>query len=150
MSMAITLVAVRSRRFSIPDGSRHLLRDAGRHAVRRARRLAPVGAGRHADELREAGAERAERGAADLEADLRDAEVAAAQQRHRALDATGHEVAVRRLAVREAELAAQVPGRHVRVAGERLDVERSRVLAVDPVADAAQAREVFEALGAGR
>jgi hypothetical protein len=30
-----------------------------------------------------------------------------------------------------------VPGRHVDAAGERLDVQRLRVLAVDPVANAA-------------
>jgi hypothetical protein len=59
------------------------------------------------------------------------------QQRHRALDAPRHEVSVGRLAVGEAELAAEVPGRHVRAAGEGLDVQRLRVLAVDPVADAA-------------
>ena len=110
------------------------------------RRLAPVGAGRHADQLGEAGAERAQRRAADREADLGDAEVAAPQQRHRALDAPRHQVAVRRLAVGEPELAAEVPGRHVRAAGERLDVQRLRVLPVDPVADAAQPREVAQAL----
>ena len=39
-----------------------------------------------------------------------------------------------------------MPGRHVRVAGERLDVQRLRVLPVDPVADAAQQREVAQVL----
>ena len=107
---------------------------------------APVGAGRHADQLGEAGAEGAQRRAADREADLGDAEVAAAQQRHRALDAPRHQVAVRRLAVGELELAAEVPGRHVRAAGERLDVQRLRVLPVDPVADPAQPREVAQVL----
>jgi hypothetical protein len=38
-------------------------------------------------------------------------------------------------------MAAEVPGRHVRAAGERLDVQWLRVLPVDPVADAAQPRE---------
>ena len=110
------------------------------------RRLAPVDAGRHADQLGEAGAEGAQRRAADREADLGDAEVAAPQQRHRALDAPRHQVAVRRLAVGQPELAAEVPGRHVHAAGERLDVQRLRVLPVDPVADAAQPREVAQAL----
>ena len=119
---------------------------ARRHPRRRARRLAPVDAGRHADQLGEAGAERAQRRAADREADLGDAEVAAAQQRHRALDAPRHQVAVRRLAVGEPELAAEVPGRHVRAAGQRLDVQRLGVLPVDPVADPAQPREVAQAL----
>ena len=66
---------------------------------RRAGGLAPVGARRHPDQLGEAGAEGAQRRAADREADLGDAQVAAAQQRHRPLDAARHQVAVRRLAV---------------------------------------------------
>jgi hypothetical protein len=37
----------------------------------------------------------------------------------------------------------------VRATGKRLDVQRLRVLAVDPVADAAQAREVVQALFRG-
>jgi hypothetical protein len=70
-------------------------------------------------------------------------------QRHRAFDAPGHQVAVRRLAVGEPELAAEVPGRHVHAAGERLDVQRLRVLPVDPVANAAQPREVAQVLRRG-
>jgi hypothetical protein len=42
-----------------------------------------------------------------------------------------------------------MPGRHVRAARERLDVQRLRVLAVDPVANAAQAREVAKVLRRG-
>jgi len=71
------------------------------------------------------------------------------QQRHRALDAPGHEVAVRRLAIGEPELAAEVPGGHVRAAGKCLDVQRLRVLAVDPVPDAAEPHEVTEVLRNG-
>jgi hypothetical protein len=37
----------------------------------------------------------------------------------------------------------------VRAAGERLDVQRLRVLPVDPVADAAQPREVAQVLRRG-
>jgi hypothetical protein len=37
----------------------------------------------------------------------------------------------------------------VRAAGERLDVQRLRVLPVDPVADAAQPREVAQVLRLG-
>ena len=48
-----------------------------------ARRPAPVDAGRHADRFGEAGAEGAQRRAADLETDLGYAEVAATQQRPR-------------------------------------------------------------------
>jgi hypothetical protein len=145
MSMAVTVARPGDRRFSIPDRSGHLLGHARRHPAVACARIAPVGAGRHTDQLGEAGAEGAERRAADREADLGDAEVAAAQQRHRALDAPRHQVAVRRLAVGEAELAAEVPGRHVGAAGERLDVEWLRVLPVDPVADAAQPRQVAQA-----
>ena len=89
------------------------------------------------DQLGEAGAEGAERRAADSEADVGDAAVAPAQQHHRALDPPRHHVAVRRFAEGEPELAAEVPGRHVRTAGERLAVQRLGVLPVDPVADAA-------------
>src|SRR5439155_25172190 len=97
-------------------------------------------------ELGEASAEGAQRRAADGETDLGDAEIATTQQRHRALDAPRHQVAVRRLAVGEPELAAEVPGRHVRVAGERLDVQRVGVLPVDPVSNAAEQREVAQVL----
>src|SRR5919109_1293717 len=115
MSMAVMLGAAWHWGFSIPDRPGHLFRDARRHPRGRARSLALVGAGRHTDQFGEASAEGAQRRAADLETDLGDAEVATAQQRHRALDAPRHEVAVRRLAVGEPELAAEVPGRHVRV-----------------------------------
>src|SRR6266508_4429631 len=101
---------LRDPRFSIPDRSGHLFRHAGRHPRRRARRLAPVDAGRHTDQLSEATAEGAKRRAADRETDLGDAEVATTQQRHRALDAPRHEVTVRRLAVGEPELAAELRG----------------------------------------
>ena len=142
ISMAVTLGPVRRRRFSIPDRSGHLFCDAWRHPRGRARRVAPVGAGGHTDQLGESGAERAERRAADLEADLGDAEIAATQERHRTLYAPRHQIAVRRLTVGEPELAAQVSGRHVHAAGERLDIQRLCVIPVDPVADAAQQREV--------
>ena len=93
--------------------------------------MAPVGAGRHTDQFGEARAEGAQRRAADRETDLGHAEVATTQQRHRPLDPPRHQIAVRRLAVGEPELAAEVPGRHVRAAGERLDVQRLRVLRVE-------------------
>ncbi len=124
-------------RFSIPDRSRHLLHDARRQPRRRARRRAPVAARGHADQLGEAGCECAQRGAADLEADLSNAEVATTQQRHCSLDAARHQVAVRRLAVGEPELAAEMSGRHMSVVGERLDVQRIGVLPIDPVANPA-------------
>src|SRR5215467_9187646 len=61
--------------FSIPDRSGHLLRHTRRHPCRGGRHLAPVGAGRHPDQLGETGAEGAQRRAADRETDLGDAEV---------------------------------------------------------------------------
>jgi hypothetical protein len=147
--MAVIEVRLRDPRFSIPDRSGHLFRHARRYPRCRARRLAPVGAGRYTDQLGEASAEGAQRRAAHRETDLGDAQVATTQQRHRALDAPRHQVAVRRLAVGEPEPAAEVPGRHVRAAGERLDVQRLRVLPIDPVADAAQPREVAQVLRRG-
>ena len=107
-------------------------------AAGRLGRLAAIDAGRHADEFGEPGAERAQRRATDGETDLGHAEVAPAQQRHRSFDTSRHQVAVGGLAVGPAELAAQVPGRHVRAAGERLDVQRLGEVAVDPVADPPQ------------
>src|ERR687896_2016270 len=122
MSMAAMLGPGGGRRFSIPDRFGHPLGHARRYPRHVPHGVAPVLAGRYTNQLGEASAEGAERRAADLEADLGDAEVVTAQQRHRALDAPRHQVAVRRLAVGEPELAAEVPGRHVRAAGERLDV----------------------------
>src|SRR5512133_386433 len=146
MSMPVTLAAARGRRFSIPDRSGHLFGHTRRHPRRRERRLAPVGAGRHTNQLGEASGEGAQRRAADRETDLGDAEVATTQQGHRAFDASGHQIAVRRLAVGEPELAAEVPGRQVGAAGQGLDVQRLGVLPVDPVADATQQREVAQVL----
>src|ERR1700761_7583127 len=146
MSMATTLATAGALRFSISDRPRHPSGDAGGHAAGGARLLAAVPARRHPDQFGEAGAEGAERGAADLEADLGDAEVAAPQQRHRPLDPARHQVAVGGLAEGLAELAAEVAGRHMRPRGERLDVQRLRVLAVDPVAHAPQADELIEPL----
>jgi hypothetical protein len=135
--------------FSIPDRSGDLFRHARWYPRHRARLVAPVGAGRHAHQFGEARAEGAQRRAADREADLGDAEVATTKERHRALDASRHQVAVRGFAEREPELAAEVPGRDVCATGERLDVQRLRVLAVDAVADAAQKREVAQVLRRG-
>src|SRR4029077_11744670 len=55
----------------------------------------PVGAWRLPDDLGEPGAERSERGTADLHAHVGHGKVAAAQQRHGPLDPPGHQVAVR-------------------------------------------------------
>ena len=142
MSMAVMLGVARQWRFSIPDRSGHLLRHARRHPRRRTCRSAPIDAGRHTDKLGEAGAEGAQRRATDRETDLRDIEIATTQQRHRPLDPPRHQIGVRRLAVGGPELAAEVPGRHVGATGERFDIQRLRVLPVDPVADAPEPREI--------
>src|SRR5947209_7031137 len=149
MSMAVTLTAGTRLRFSIPDWSRDALGHARRHPEALPAGLAPVGARGDPDELGEARAEGAERRAADFEADLRHAQLAGAQQRHRALDPAGHQVAVGRLAVGRAELPAEVPGRHVRAARERLHIQRLSVVTVDPVAHTPQRREVAQALIVG-
>ncbi|MGW3124584.1 hypothetical protein ACWDBW_47115 [Streptomyces sp. NPDC001107] len=49
---------------------------------------------------------------------------------------------MRQLTVGGLELPTQVPGGRVYIASERLHVQRLRVLPVDPVADAAQPREI--------
>ena len=73
---------------------------ASRGAGRRWAAYRPVG---------EASAEGAQRRAADRETDLGDAQGPTTQQRHRPLDAPRHQVAVRRLAVGEPELALRCP-----------------------------------------
>ena len=134
---------------TFPDGSGHLFRHARWHPRGGARLVAPVGAGRHADQLGETGAEGAQRRAAHRETNLGDTEVATAQQRHRALDAPRHQVPVRRLAVGAPELPAEVPSGHVRAAGERLDIQRLRILPVDPVTNPAQPGKVAQVLRLG-
>src|SRR5438477_12905550 len=119
MFMAARLVRPGDPRFSIPDRSCDLLRHTWRHAGHRLGFLTRVRAGRDTDELGEAGTEGAQRRAPDRETDLGDAEAATTQQRHRALDAAWHQVAVRRLAVPRPELAAEMAGGHGRAAGQR-------------------------------
>src|SRR2546429_8309993 len=86
------------------DGLGVARRDGGQPAVV----AGPVRAGRLPDDLGEPGTERAEGGTADRHAHLGDAAVTAAQQRLGPLDPPGHQVVVRRLAVRRAELAGGV------------------------------------------
>jgi hypothetical protein len=111
MSMAVTLAAARGRRFSIPDRVWSPVSPRTTTSPPSPAPPALIGAGGHPVQLGEATAEAAQRGTTDREAGLGDAAVATAQQRHRALDASGHQVAVRRLAVGQAELAAEVPAR---------------------------------------
>src|ERR1700689_478300 len=103
-SMYATLASRRGNGFSDPAGSGqflgHSAGDGGQRAV-----IAVAVRGRGlARQLREAGAERPERGAADGQADLGDRLVAPAQQRLDPLDAPRHQVRVRGLAVGGAEL----------------------------------------------
>ncbi|KZS70594.1 hypothetical protein A4G29_05850 [Mycobacterium kansasii] len=68
--------------------------------------------------------------------------LAATQERHRALDAPRHEIRIRRFAIGQLELAAEMPGRHIHASGERVDGQRLCILAVDPVPSAPQQLEV--------
>src|SRR6266536_2613241 len=94
MSMRSDYLQLGHRRFSIPDRSGHLFGHARGYPGHVARRFAAIGAGRYADQLGEARAEGAKGRAADLETDIRDAEIATPKQRHRAFDPAGHQVAV--------------------------------------------------------
>src|SRR3954451_7661768 len=100
----------------------------GRAPAVLAPRLADDGAGR--------AAECAEAGEADVEADLGDAAVRLAQEEHRALDAPALQIAVRRLAERDAKRADEVRFRHMGDAGEPAHVERLGVRPVHRVAGA--------------
>jgi molybdopterin converting factor small subunit len=97
-------------------------------------------------DLGEACAERAERGAPDLQADFGDRQLAPAKERLCPLDAPRHQVRVGRLPIRGAELPREVSGRHQRSAGQVGDGERTRVFAVHQIAGTPQMREVGELL----
>jgi hypothetical protein len=45
---------------------------------------------------------------------------------------------------RTSELAAEMSGRHMSVVGERIDIQRIRVLPIDPVANPAQTRQLAQ------
>src|SRR3974390_32868 len=143
MSMGRTLAVRLWDCFSNPDRSRGRSHEACRKRLGPRVVARPVGAGALADELAEAAAERPERRAADLEADLGDRQVAAAEQGHRPLDAPGHEVAVGGLAEGGAEAPGEVARRHARRPRQCLHVERAGVLAVHLVAGAPEEHQVF-------
>lgn len=82
-------------------------------------------------------------------AHLGDAEVGAGQQRYCPLATSRLRIGIRRFAIRDFELAAEVSRRHAHTAGERFDVKRLRVLSIDRVADAARAGEVAKTLSRG-
>lgn len=69
---------------------------------------------------------------------LGDTEFTAPEQRHGPFDAARHEVGIRRFAVGQPKLAAQVPGRDIRAASEDFDVKRTGVLTVDAIAHTTQ------------
>ena len=109
MSMAVRLAAARGRRFSIPDRVWSLVSPRTATSLPSPAPPAPMAPG-HPDQLGEATAEAASE-AQPTGKQASEAAVATTQQRDRALDASGHQVAVRRLAVGQAELAAEVPAR---------------------------------------
>lgn len=131
--MSVTLLALEQRSFLIPDRFRYLFCDARRHARCRLNFAALILARRDANEFAESRAEGAQGREADFEADLGDALVAATQQHHCALDSASHQIAVRRFAVSELELATEVTCRNVRAARQRSYVQRLCVLAIDPI-----------------
>src|SRR5690625_1507659 len=131
--------------FSIPDRSQRVLDQNRRQAVLSGDDAVTVGPRRDAHEFAEAGAEGAQGGEADGEADLRDREIAAADERHGPFDSAGHEkgVRVRGLAERRLELATEVAGGHVLGRGESLDAQRSVEFTVDAVTDPPQSDQLL-------
>ena len=99
--------------------------------------------GRLADDLGEAGAERAERRTTDGHARVGDRHPLT-QKRLRPFDASRHQVRVRRLAICGAELAGEVCRRHQRGARHRRHIERQRVLAIHEISRPAQVRKIGE------
>jgi hypothetical protein len=77
-----------------------------------------------ADNVVESPAERAEAIETNLETNIGYASVCGAQKKHRALDASALQVAVRGLAKRRAERADKVRFRHLRETRESSDTER--------------------------
>ena len=98
-------------------------------------------------QLRETGAERAQRRTSDRETHFRHTEVSASQKCLRPLDATGHQVAVRRFSESRLEASGEVAGGHERITGQRRHVERPVVLAVHGVPGLTKPYEIF--LGEG-
>src|ERR1044072_2804484 len=137
MSMPGTLRPRSRLGFSVPDRSRVDLLDARGDARVVVVVTRPVGARALADELGEPRGEGAEGGTADLEADLGDAEVAASEESLGALDPSGHEVAVGRLAEGGPEAAGEVAWGHESDAGQGGHVQRLGVVAVHGVPGAA-------------
>ncbi len=140
----------RPARFSDPARSayrtRELLRHAARHARQRAVITGPIGRRCLTYQLREAGAERAQRRTPDIHAHLRHRQLTPAQQRLRPLDSSRHQVRVGGLPVRSPELPREVRARHQRRAGECRDRQRPRVLAVHQITGATQMRQVVDLL----
>ena len=87
----------------------------------------------HAEHATEARRERADAPEPHGEADVRDRAVGVPQQRSGAFEPAHEQVLVRRLAELTLELAAEVRGRELRHARERLDVERLPIPSVDEI-----------------
>src|SRR5437762_2477363 len=145
LDMAVTLDDCPPGRFSEPAllsrraHPRH--RPAGRHEQRGAlaREARAVLRGRLADDRAKRATEGAQAVEAHVEADLGDRTRGLAQQLHRTLHAAALQVAVRRLAERGAELAAEMRRGYVGDARERLHIERRGERAIDRVAGAKHA-----------
>jgi hypothetical protein len=98
-----------------------------------------VGGRRLADDGPERAAEGSEAGEPDIEADVSDTSVGLAQQKHRSLDSSPLEVAMRRLAEAGPETADEMGLRQAGHRRNRANVERLGVGAVHGVAGAQQA-----------
>src|SRR4051812_6279731 len=135
-NMAATLPADHALVFSETARSH----PGGDEAVRRADRLgrSAVRRRRDAHDPPEGSAERPEAGEPHVEADLGHTAIGLAQQVHRPLDPAPLQVAMRRLAERLLERAAEMRLAHQRDAGGARDVERPGVVAVHRVASAEQ------------
>src|SRR5712691_3574765 len=144
---ATTLGALRRNRFFISDRFCHHHDDAGRDEFDRRVAARPVGAGRLADQIGEARAERAQRRTPNREARIGDRHVAAPEERFGPLDPSGHEVAVRALAERSLEAPREVACRHRGRQRKGGHVERPLELPIHAVLRLAQPYEVADVHG---
>lgn len=113
-------------------------------------RPAFVGAGRYPDKFGKPGAEGPQGRTTDGEAYVCDGHIGLPQERHCPFYPPGHQVTVGRLAVGAAKLPAEVAGGHVDATGQGFNIERLRILPVNPVPDPPKQRKVAKALGISR
>jgi hypothetical protein len=101
-----------------------------------------VGTGRHANKPSECRAERTQRGEPHLQTDLGHGQITPAQQRHRPLDPTRLQVAVRRFTEGLAKPSREVSRRHKRRPRHRRNVQRTCVLAVEQISRPTQVSQL--------